>query len=238
MHRAVFPFGLLLVAAAPGRAPGEPPQAPPAPPFNVEMLTSPEVRPDRRVTFRLHAPKVREVRVLGGDFPKPRHDLRKGKEGAWSVTIGPLGPGIYAYRFFVDDTPTIDPRNGWVKPGATPLSLVEVRGEQAMPWEARGVPNGAVHVHWCASGPLGGRRRVHVYTPPGYAAGRDKYPVLYLLHGTGDDDSCWTVAGRANFILDSLLAGGKVAPMLVVMPENNFFPGTGGGRSSAISSRR
>jgi enterochelin esterase family protein len=90
--------------------------------------------------------------------------------------------------------------------------------------EPRDVPHGAVHIHWYHSVVAGGPRRIHIYTPPGYETDTARrYPVLYLLHGAGDDDSGWTTNGRANFILDHLLADGRIRPMIVAMPNGHIF---------------
>src|SRR5262249_33676277 len=133
-------------------------------------------------------------------------------------TVGPLKPDLYPYLFVVDGMLVLDPRNDQVKPGTQPMSLLEVPGEKPMPWEARDVPHGTAHVHWYPSAALGKPLRFHVYTPPGYGKSGKQYPTPYRLHGSGDSDASWVAAGRANFLLDNLLADGKVVPMVVVMP--------------------
>ncbi|HEX4588354.1 MAG TPA: alpha/beta hydrolase-fold protein, partial [Gemmataceae bacterium] len=128
------------------------------------------------------------------------------------------------YRFDVDGVPTLDPRNGRVKIGQPPLSnLVEVKGEQPGPHDLRPVPHGVLRAHRYESKALNGKPRgVVVYTPPSYdPAAETRYPVLYLLHGSGDDEHGWTNVGLADRILDNLLADGKAAPMIVVMPNGH-----------------
>ncbi len=222
--------------AAPGRTEAATPRRPrqPAP---TDTLTSPEVLPDHRVTFRIHAPKASEVTV-GGDWlqgPGPAK-LEKDERGVWSVTVGPLVPDLYSYAFSVDGVKTVDPRNATVKQGISGLdSMFFVAGPEAEFEDNRPVPHGDVRAVWYTSATLGTQRRMHVYTPPGYDAGKDRYPVLYLLHGGGDEDSGWSTIGRAGFILDNLLAEKKAKPMLIVMPNGSlprpanlprFTPGT------------
>jgi len=116
----------------------------------------------------------------------------------------------------------IDPKNPWIKQASMTTgtqNLFEVPGSGADYLDVKPVPHGEVRKVWYQSTALGWARRMHVYTPPGYELSRDRYPVLYLLNGGGEDDSGWADAGRTNFILDNLLAQGKAKPMIVVMPN-------------------
>src|SRR5947209_5651123 len=198
----------LCLAAVAGLALAQPPanRRPP--------IVSPEVHPDRTVTFRLRAPEANKITVSGDLGPaKP---LTKDANGVWSVTVGPLAPELYDYAFTVDGLRVIDPNNRDVKNATTSLLLVP--GEKPLLHEVRPVPHGTVTTHWYDSKAVGTTRRVTVYTPPDYAKGNDKYPVLYLLHGSGDDETGWTTVGRANLIMDNLIAEGKAKPALIVMP--------------------
>lgn len=181
---------------------------------------SPEVSADGHITFRLYAPNAAKVSV-GGDCVSG--DLTKGADGLWTLTAGPVQPGIYSYQFNVDGVPTLDPRNPNTKRYVPTTSLVEVHANPPALWEVQPVKHGTVHVEWYTSKTLGSARRLHVYTPPSYSEGSGKYPVLYLLHGYGDDDSSWTDCGRANFILDSLIAKGLAKEMIIVMPYGHTF---------------
>jgi len=185
-------------------------QAPPAP------VVSPEVHADRRVTFRLRAPKAQEVTVhREGAAPLA---MQKDEQGVWSVTTEPLEPDFYGYSFRLDGVPVADPANArLMKTNLLNLqNMVHVPGET--PWDLTSAPRGALHRHFYRSGVVGDDRDFYVYTPPGYdPAGKTKYPVLYLLHGFSDDASGWTAVGRAHVILDNLIAQGKARPMLVVM---------------------
>lgn len=196
----------------------QPPRREPTP---NDTLRSPEVAPDHRVTFRLYAPKATEVRV-GGDFGSAAK-LDKDDKGVWAVTVGPLVPDFYSYSFTVDGVKTLDPKNATIKQGINSLdNLFLVPGKEAAFEDNNAVPHGEIRQVWYRSTTLDMQRRMHVYTPPGYDAGKDRYPVLYLLHGGGDEDSGWSTVGRAGFILDNLLAEKKAKPMLIVMPNGSL----------------
>ena len=188
------------------------------PPHALPPVNSPEVHSDRTVTFRLRNPNAKEV--LLSRAGSPRVPMQKDEEGIWTVTTDPLEPDFYSYSFVADGVGLIDPSN----PGLTPnllntTSMVHVPGPQSLPWELNDVPRGEVHRHFYRSAIVGDDRDYYVYTPPGYDPnGKKLYPVLYLLHGFSDDASGWTAVGRANVILDNLIAEGKAKPMLIVMP--------------------
>lgn len=192
-----------------------------------DTLHSITITKDNRVKFSIYAPEASEVGV-SGDFLKNWMPLKLQKDdvGVWSVTTDPVASDLYSYDFMVDGLKVIDPKNTKVKEGANGYSnLVEVPGAEADYQAIKDVPHGRLEVVWFYAKNLGKMSRVHVYTPPGYENMKDKLPVLYLQHGGGDNDASWATAGRANFIMDNLLAEGKVKPMLVVMPFGN--PGNG-----------
>jgi enterochelin esterase family protein len=146
--------------------------------------------------------------------------MQKDETGIWSTTSPALAPNIYGYSFNVDGTHILDPSNTRIKPNLLNLSnAVEVPGAAPMPWDQADIPHGQVHHHFYHSGVVGDNRDFYVYTPPGYnPAAQTMYPVLYLLHGFSDDSSGWTSVGKANLILDSLIASNQAKPMIVVMP--------------------
>lgn len=189
-------------------------------------VVSPEVKADRQVTFRLFAPKAEAVILSSSDMPgDPRQPrpLAKGENGVWELTVGPVAPGTYRYVFTLDNVAVVDPRNSAIsESNGMAWSVVHVPGSDFM--DAADVPHGAVARVYYRSGSLGRMRRMTVYTPPGYETGQDKYPVFYLLHGASDSDDSWTSVGRANFILDNLIAAGKAKPMIVVMPAGHTGP--------------
>lgn len=216
----LFGWSAAVMAQAPAGRGGAAPQ--------IDTLLSPEVHPDRTVTFRLRAPKASEVKVTGEwmlDYPSSKTPLTRDGEGVWSVTVGPLTPNVYLYSFNVDGMEIADPINPTIKLRArTSASLVLVPGGE--PWEFTDVPHGAVNIVWHKSAVLdGAMRQVFIYTPPGYGKNAGaRYPVLYLLHGSQDVAAGWTLTGNANFVLDNLIAEKKAVPMIVVMTNGHAVP--------------
>lgn len=198
-------------------------QAPANPrPSQPPPVQSPEVQSDRRLTFRIYAPRAESVRLNAGDIPGlgAGTALTKGDNGVWEVTTPPVPPGAYRYVFVVDGVSTLDPRSPAVSESVGSVwSLVPVSGSEWM--DTKNVPHGAVASVPYYSTTLANFRRMHIYTPPGYEQGKGKYPVFYLLHGAGDSDDAWSSVGRAGFILDNLIAAGKARPMIVVMPAGH-----------------
>jgi enterochelin esterase-like enzyme len=190
----------------------------PLAPSQTAPLVSPEVRSDGSVTFRFRAPNALDVKLaLEGAEPAP---MQKDDHSVWAVTTAPLAPDYYGYVFVADGVHLIDPANPLLKPNLLATqNLVHVPGPLSLPWELNDVPHGVVHHHSYRSKIADDDRDYYVYTPPGYdPASKKKYPVLYLLHGFSDDASGWTAVGRANVILDNLIARGQAKPMIVVMP--------------------
>jgi len=180
---------------------------------------SPEVGADRTITFRFLAPNAQQV-VVSGELDGKSHPMTKGDGGLWSVTVGPLDPDIYTYAFNVDGVTSLDPRNPNTKygyGGFGAVSIVEVAGHGPAFYDVKPVAHGEVRIRPYVSNTMGVGRTLWVYTPPNYERGGN-FPVLYLLHGGGDIESGWTMIGRANNILDNLIAEGKARPMVVVMP--------------------
>jgi len=193
-------------------------------------VVSPDVAVDRRVTFRILAPKAQAVRLTGSDIPGLGQGaaMTKNGEGVWEATLGPIEAGAYRYNFNVDGVSVIDPRNpSTSESNSNTWSLVYIPGSDFM--DTRDVPHGAVAEVTYYSKSLRRFRRMHVYTPPGYELGEGRYPVFYLLHGAFDCDDSWSSVGRAGFILDNLIAAQKAKPMVVVMPAGHTGPFTFGG---------
>jgi enterochelin esterase family protein len=189
-------------------------------------VTSPEIEADGELTFRIRAPNADSARLTGSDMPEIGRglDMEREEDGVWSVTLDPVAPGTYRYRFEVDGVAVSDPVNPTTsESNANSWSLVHVPGADWM--DNRQVPHGAVSkVHYYSKS-LQRMRRMHVYTPPGYESGtREKYPVFYLLHGALDCDDSWSTVGRAGFILDNLIAKKLAEPMVVVMPAGHTGP--------------
>jgi enterochelin esterase family protein len=190
-------------------------------------VVSPEVRADRTVTFRIRAPKATEVLLNGEWKGGGKVPMTKDEQGLWSATVGPLEPDLYGYSFAVDGLAVADPSNAVLKPMRSPrTSVVDVPGEAPRTIDFRDVPHGTVRLHEYESKALGRRRPLRVYTPPGYD--RDpaaRYPVLYLFHGSGDNEATWTSFGRAHLIADNLLADGKAKAMIIAMTDGHAVVG-------------
>ena len=229
-------LALTLVASA---ALAQPPAAPPAGGGRGgrgPTVVSPEIGADRTLTLRYLAPNATQVTASGELDGKP-HPMTKGADGIWTVTVGPLVPDIYTYSFNVDGVVALDPRNVNTKygyGGFGAVSVVEVPGDGPQFYDTKPVPHGEVRIRPYVSKTLGLSRTVWVYTPPNYDKGAN-FPVLYLLHGAGDIESGWTMIGRANNILDNLIAEGKAKPMVVVMPLGHAIQSfwTGPAKSAA-----
>src|SRR5262249_28944276 len=185
-------------------------------------VVSPEVHTDGRVTFRVRAQNAKQV-TLSGEWPDGHKEMTRDDQGIWSVTVGPLAADLYGYSFVIDGFSTLDPGNPAAKPSRSlRTSILEVPGSPPRLHEFQDVPHGTVRIHEYRSRALNRRRGLNVYTPPSYELDpSSRYPVLYLLHGAGDNEATWTVFGHAHLILDNLLAQRKIKPMIVVMPDGH-----------------
>ncbi len=214
VHRVVVVTLMTLAAGAAGAQ---------RPPRIQDTLKSPLIASDGRVTFQLYAPQANAVAVrTEGPAPFSNLALQRAASGVWSATTAALPADLYIYWFEVDSIAVADPANANPRVNLrTVRSLLDVKGPTAEFFAERDVPHGALADVWYQSKSLGLPRRMHVYTPPGYEKGTGRYPVLYLLHGAGDEDQSWTMVGRANFIVDNLIAAGKAKPMIIVMPAGH-----------------
>ncbi len=204
--------------------------------WSGKSLISPEINSDKTVTFRLDAPQANKVELQGEFLPAVKMEagghslqgpgkaeLTKGKDGVWEFTTAQtLASELYTYTFFVDGVQITDPNNiVQARDVASFSNYFIVGGGVADNYKVQDVPHGTVSKVWYNSPTLNTKRRATVYTPAGYESGKEKYPVLYLLHGAGGDEDAWTSLGRAAQILDNLIAQGKSKPMIVVMPNGN-----------------
>jgi len=200
---------------------------PPAP-----MPSGPTVLPDGYVKFMLNAPQATEVilNLQNSIGPSPAADpvaMRKDAAGVWSATVGPLKPDWYGYGFILDGVKIADPQNRDIWSGATSTwSYVLVPGTEANFFADASVPHGAWGTVRYFSKVANKERQMQVYTPPGYGRDNLRYPVLYLMHGGGGNDTDWIVNMRANYIMDNLIAQKKVKPMMMVMPDGYVTPPT------------
>jgi len=226
---STFTIGLLSLVAPTALVQAQPPAT------HELRVVSPQVENDGSVLFQLVAPNAKSVSLdspdLGG-MPNPG-EMTKSAEGVWSLKYGPVTPAIaMRYRFKVDGVDFADPSaRGTSEANGTVFSLVVIPGAEFE--DTQKVAHGAIAEVNYYSTVLGRFRRLHVYTPPGYQKGQNTYPVLYLLHGSSDSDDSWGTVGRANDILDNLIAAGKAVPMIVVMPDGHVtragVPNTSGG---------
>lgn len=214
--------------------------------WGASKFTSPEVNPDKTVTFRFQAPKAVKVQVTG-DFLEPKMiDTPMGKwagpgvadlvekDGVWSYTTPkPLSPELYSYSFLVDGVRMTDPANVFqIRDTQTITNVFLIPGDYASNYAVNNVPHGTVSKVWYNSPVAGMNRRLTVYTPAGYETSGKRYPVFYLLHGMGGDENAWSELGRATQILDNLIAQGKAEPMIVVMTNGNIAMEAAPGESS------
>ena len=194
-------------------------------PFGANVI-SPEVDDQRRVTFRVKAPRAQNVVLSAGtiaaalDRKETTWPFTKDADGTWTLTLGPVPQNLYVYKFIVDGVAVVDPNNTLGNFGNQPgYSTLVVHGEGPAYYDAKPVPHGAITRHVYRSTVTDGEREIYVYTPPGYDRSR-AYPVLYLLGGSGEIASGWWLDGRAGFIADNLIADGKAVPMIIAMPNN------------------
>ncbi|KPM47339.1 esterase [Jiulongibacter sediminis] len=187
-------------------------------------IVSPEVLSDNSVIFRIYAPKAEDVRVVGTWNRKFAPDIMSKKDTLWEVKVGPIPSDMYEYDIVVDGLPMLDPYNKAVtRDGGYIQSRLMVPGGLGDLIDAKQVPHGDLKAVWYDSPTVGPeQRRMFIYTPPGYDQNpKKKYPVMYLLHGAGGDEEVWVNRGRANYIIDNLIAAGKAKPMIVVITNGD-----------------
>jgi len=190
---------------------------------NNTRIVSPEIQADNSVIFRIKAPRANSVQVVGTFSPgfKPT-SMEKKAGGIFEVKIGPLASSMYEYRFILDSTVMLDPNNNAVtRDGSFVENRLLIPGKLGDLIAVQNVPHGNVTAIWYPSPTLGMERRMYVYTPPGYDKSKDKYPVMYLLHGRGGDEDGWINRGRANYIIDNLIASKAAVPMILVITNGN-----------------
>jgi enterochelin esterase family protein len=205
------------------------PEATPTPTLGDHFT---QVLPDRRVTFRLLAPKANDVKVLIGVTSgiyeaqgTTTTEMTKDANGFWSVTLGPFEPNLYEYQFDVERLKIADPGNDMPKPERhVDTSLLLIPGTPPDFLDVQNGAHGTVRDETYYSTTLGKERRLLVYTPPNYERSRAPLPVLYLYHGFYDTRYSWVTEGRLAQILDNLLAQRKAVPMIVVVPEAHAVP--------------
>lgn len=185
-------------------------------------IVSPEINADQSITFRIRAPKSQSV-ALRGQWDSQQVAMKKDAEGIWCVTVSNVAAGVWTYSFHVDGLTIVDPANPAVNPQRNPsASILHIPGIPPNVWDFQDVPHGTVHQHTYLSKALGKQRTMWVYTPPGYETGAStKFPLFVLQHGSGGRHESWVVHGKANWILDNLIAAGRALPMVVLMLDGH-----------------
>lgn len=190
-------------------------------------LKSPEINPDKSVTFHLKAPKAENVMVIGDCVTNGYAPMTLSADSIWEFTTSPLPSEMYMYNFIVDGVKITDPSNVFQNRDIANIFNIFIIEDENNPkaagnlYKVQDVKHGSVHKVWYDSEKMGLQRRMTVYTPAGYETSDRRYPVLYLLHGMGGDENAWSELGRAIQILDNMIAAGEVKPLIVVMPNGN-----------------
>lgn len=214
--------------------------------WGAAPIISPEVKADHTVTFRIQAADADSVQITGDFLPTAKMktqwgvmdvpgkaNLKKDEKGIWTFTSQPLQSDLYSYTIIVDGFKTTDPGNVYIIRDVASVFNVFIVGDgKADLYQVNKVPHGSVTRRWYESPGNGMSRRMTVYTPAGYESSKEKYPVLYLLHGMGGDEEAWIALGRTSQILDNLIAQGKAKPMIVVMTNGNVAQEAAPGESS------
>jgi len=201
-------------------------------PLNIPEAKYPCVYADNRAMFRVAAPDAQKVTVrIGRGF-----DMTKGPDGVWAVTTTPLVAGFHYYSLQIDGAIVADPSTMTFFGSGWPNSGIEIPETDVDYYRAKDVPHGHVSEQWYFSKVTGKWRRCFVYTPPDYGtSSKARYPVLYLLHGWGEDETGWYTQGHVDFIMDNLIAAGKARPMIIVMDNLNAVKP---GQSAALFAAR
>ncbi|WP_247237625.1 alpha/beta hydrolase-fold protein [Telluribacter sp. SYSU D00476] len=190
---------------------------------NVRSAKYPQILPDNRVVFRVKAPQAQKVQI---DLGK-KYDMVKDTAGFWTVTTDSISRGFHYYSLLIDGLPVADPASETFYGMGRMASGIEIPDREGSYYTLKDVPHGDIRIKRYFSKALNTWREMYVYTPPGYDKSTGKYPVLYLLHGGGEDQRGWATQGRTDLILDNLIAESKAKPMVVVMLDGNM--GTTGG---------
>ena len=192
--------------------------------FRSGKLVSPQVNADNTVTFRIQAPKAKKVKVIADwEANKGTGIMKKDKEGVWTYTTPKLPSEMYTYRFDVDGVTSIDPTNPFTRRDVgNVFSIFYVGNGCADDYQVHDVAHGQVRTVWYHSNSANTDRRMNIYLPPTYGKTDEKFPVFYLLHGSGGDENAWLELGNIARIMDNLIAEKKCKPMIVVMPNGNI----------------
>lgn len=201
-------------------------------PTNISQNQCPCLMPDNSVVFQVKAPNAQKMQI---DLGK-KYDMVKDSNGVWSVRTEPIVQGFHYYFLMIDDVPVADPASQSFFGTGKMASAIDIPEKGADFYTVKDVPHGALSSKYYFSKVTNDWRRLFVYTPPGYDVNTaEKYPVVYVQHGGGEDETGWANQGKTNIILDNLIAEGKAKPMIVVIANGNIRAGGGGYSSEGMA---
>ena len=193
---------------------------------NINQNSCPCILEDLRVVFRVSAPDAKKVQIDLGKL----YDMTRDEKGVWSVTTNPQVPGFHYYSLVIDGVKVADPASESFYGTGKMSSAIEIPEKGTDFYEIKDVPHGAISSKYYFSKVTNGWRRLFVYTPPGYDTNnKQKYPVMYIQHGGGEDERGWAEQGKTDIILDNLIAEGKAKQMIIVIANGNVSTGRGSG---------
>ena len=218
-QRKIFPlFLILLCICLAYNANGQLPEGSKPAQTNIRPNECPCILSDLKVMFRVNAPQAGKVQIDLGKL----YDMQKNEKGIWTVTTDPQVPGFHYYSLVIDGVRVADPASESFYGTGRMSSAIDIPDEGVDFYTIKNVPHGDIRSCIYFSKTTGTWRNLNIYTPPGYdKQTKNKYPVLYIQHGGGEDERGWAVQGKTNIILDNLIAEGKAKPMLVVIPNGN-----------------
>jgi enterochelin esterase-like enzyme len=197
---------------------------------NISQTGFPRIMEDLSVAFKIKAPEAKKVQIDLGKL----YDMTKDELGNWTVITAPQVPGFHYYSLVIDGVKVVDPASETFYGMSRMASAIEIPEKGVDFYDIKNVPHGAVSSKYYFSKVTNSWRRLYVYTPPGYDTNlKEKYPVMFIQHGGGEDERGWVTQGRTDIILDNLIVSGKAKPMIVVMSNGNVSTGSTGGYSSA-----
>jgi len=197
---------------------------------NVRSAKYPQILPNGKVIFHTKAPNAQKVQI---DLGK-KYDMVKDTDGTWTVTTDSISEGLHYYSLLIDDVAVADPSSETIYGMSRMVSAIEIPFAGDGYYALKDVPHGDIRIKKYFSKTTNSWRQAYIYTPPGYDASTYKYPVLYLLHGGGEDERGWAIQGKVDAILDNLIAEKKAKPMLIVMVDGNLSTGLSGFNERAL----
>lgn len=201
-------------------------------PTNINQNQCPCIMPDNSVVFRVNAPNAQKIQI---DLGK-KYDMVKGANGVWTVRTEPVEPGFHYYFLVIDDVPVADPASQSFFGTGKMSSGIDIPEKGVDFYSLKDVPHGSISSKYYYSKVTETWRRLYVYTPPSYDKNlKTKYPVVYIQHGGGEDETGWVTQGKTDLIIDNLIAGGKAKPMIVVIANGNVRSGIGGYSSQGMT---